>query len=112
MRRAPLFSWVGKLALASSFSIGLVACSGGGSSTTSTPATPPTVGITKIVMDTANSQKATFGGTTFGTNGSVGTYDKIRGTAYGVIDPADPKNQVITDIALAKKNYEFLSGKD
>lgn len=108
MRRAPLFSWVGRLALASSFSLGLVACSGGGNSTTSTPATPPTVGITKIVMDTANSQKATFGGTTFGTSGSVGTYDKIRGTAYGVIDPADPKNQVITDIALAKKNAQGL----
>ena len=87
MSRAPSFSWVGRLVLASSISIGLVACSGGGSSTTSTPATPPTVGITKIVMDTAKSEKSTFGGTTFGTNGSVGTYDKIRGTAYGLIDP-------------------------
>jgi len=104
MRKATLFSWVGRLALASSISLGLAACSGGSSSTSSTPA----VGITRIVMDTANSQKATFGGTTFGTNGSVGTYDKIRGTAFGVIDPADPKNQVITDIALAKKNAQGL----
>jgi Alpha/beta hydrolase domain len=106
MRKATLFSWVGKLALASSISLGLAACSGGGGSSSTSSA--PAVGITRIEMDTANSQKATFGGTTFGTNGSVGTYDKIRGTAYGVIDPADPKNQVITDIALAKKNAQGL----
>ena len=106
MRKTTLFSWVSKLVLASSISLGLAACSGGGGSSSTSSA--PAVGITKVVMDTANSQKATFGGTTFGTNGSVGTYDKIRGTAYGVIDPADPKNQVITDIALAKKNAQGL----
>lgn len=64
----------------------------------------PVQGITKIVIDTANSQQAIFGGKTFGPNGSVGTYEKIRGTAYGQLDPNDPKNQVITDIALAVKN--------
>ena len=47
---------------------------------------------------TAPSQMPTFAGTTFGT---VGTYDKIRGTASGTLDPKDPKNAVITDIALA-----------
>jgi hypothetical protein len=36
--------------------------------------------------------------------GSVGTYDKIRGVAFGQIDPNDPKNQVIADIANAKRN--------
>jgi len=104
MQKTASLSWVSKFVLVGTISIGLVACSGG-SSTTSTPATPPTVGITKIVMDTDKSEKSTFGATKFGT---VGTYDKIRGTAYGVIDPADPKNQVITDIALAKKNAQGL----
>ena len=61
-------------------------------------------GITKIVIDTAKSEKATFAGTKFGPNGAVGTYDKIRGVAFGQIDPNDPKNQVIADIANAKRN--------
>jgi Alpha/beta hydrolase domain len=64
----------------------------------------PPQGITKIVIDTTKSQTAIFGGQTFGTGGSVGTYDKIVGTAYGQLNPNDPKNQVITDIALAEKN--------
>ncbi len=50
---------------------------------------------------TAPSQTPTFAGTTFGASGAVGTYDKIRGTASGTLDPKDPKNAVITDIALA-----------
>jgi len=74
----------------------LSACSGG--------TTPAVQGITKIVIDSAKSEKVTFAGTTFGTGGSVGTYEKVRGTAYGQIDPNDPKNQVIADIALATKN--------
>jgi hypothetical protein len=58
-------------------------------------------GITKIVFDTATSEKVTFAGATFGPGGAVGTYEKVRGTAYGQIDPNDPKNQVIADIGLA-----------
>lgn len=65
------------------------------------PPAPPVQGITKIVIDTAKSETVTFGGTTFGT---VGTYQKIRGTAFGQLDPNDPKNQVMADIALAEKN--------
>ena len=61
-------------------------------------------GITRIVIDTANSQQNLFGGRTFGTNGAIGTYEKIRGTAYGQLNPNDPKNQVIADIALAERN--------
>lgn len=76
----------------------LVAGCGGGASG------PYVQGITKIVINTATSEKVTFAGTTFGTGGSVGTYEKIRGTAYGQIDPNDPKNQMITDITLATKN--------
>ena len=87
------FYWISLLAIVT---IVLSACSGG--------TTPAVQGITKIVIDSAKSEKVTFAGTTFGTGGSVGTYEKVRGTAYGQIDPNDPKNQVIADIALATKN--------
>ena len=69
------------------------------------PAAPPppptgivTLSINSTTAMTAPSQMPTFGGTAFG---AVGTYDKIRGTASGKLDPKDPKNAVITDIALA-----------
>jgi len=42
-----------------------------------------------------------FGGASFGT---VGRYEKLRGTATGELDPNDPRNKVITDIALAPRN--------
>ena len=76
----------------------LASCGGGSSSSTPAAATQPQ-GITKIVV-TATTPNV-FGGTTFG---SAGTYDKIEGIAYGQIDPNDPKNQVIADIAFAPVN--------
>ena len=42
-----------------------------------------------------------FGGTIFG---EVGAYQLLRGTAYGEVDPNDPRNAVITDIKLAPTN--------
>src|ERR1700733_5673989 len=94
--------------------IGLVAaisgCSGSNTTTVPTPPPaapppppPPPTGIVTLTINsttaaTAPSQMPTFAGTTFG---AVGTYDKIRGTASGTLDPKDPKNAVITDIALA-----------
>lgn len=93
-----------KTALAATWITLLVAGCGGSSTTdsTSTPATTaPLQGITRIVIDPAKSEAVTFGGAAFG---SVGTYRKVRGVAYGQLDPNDPKNQVITDIALAQKN--------
>ena len=62
-------------------------------------------GITRIVVDPALSEAVTFGGTSFG---SVGPYQKIRGTAYGQLDPSDPKNAVIADIALSQKDKDGL----
>lgn len=54
--------------------------------------------ITKIeIMST---ESPTFGGTTFG---SVGAYEKLRGKAHGEVDPADPRNALITDIELAPR---------
>jgi hypothetical protein len=65
--------------------------------------------ITKITVDCAQSQSPTFcpgqsptfEGKAFG---SAGQYEKIRGTAYGELNPADPRNSIITDIALAPRN--------
>ena len=58
-------------------------------------------GIRRIVIDPARSQSPTFGGLSFS---AVGQYEKLRGTAYGDIDPSDPRNLVITDIELAPVN--------
>lgn len=80
--------------------------SGGGTTSVAPPpatVTPPATGIITFTINaataaTAPSQMPTFEGMAFG---PVGTYDKIRGTAIGALDPKDPKNAVITDIALA-----------
>ena len=45
--------------------------------------------ITKIVITSI--ENPTFGGTLFGVNGSVGAYQKLRGVAFGEVDPADPQ---------------------
>ena len=55
--------------------------------------------ITKLVMTGA--ERPTFDVTKFG---EVGAYEKLSGTAYGEIDPQDPANAVITDLALAPRN--------
>jgi hypothetical protein len=65
--------------------------------------------ITSIEFDPTRSQSPTyfpeqsptFGGLSFG---SVGPYEKLRGTARGELDPNDPRNQIITDIELAPRN--------
>src|SRR4051794_31731080 len=57
--------------------------------------------ITKFTVDTARSESPTFGGFSFP---GVGQYQKIVGVATGELDPADPKNAVIVDMALAQKN--------
>lgn len=55
--------------------------------------------ITKITVTTTESP--TFGGYAWP---GVGQYEKIAGKAFGELDPADPKNAVIVDIALAPRN--------
>ncbi|MDH5212209.1 MAG: hypothetical protein OEW96_11130, partial [Betaproteobacteria bacterium] len=55
--------------------------------------------ITRIEITSVESP--TFGGATFG---AVGAYEKLRGKAYGALDPADPRNAVITDLELAPRN--------
>lgn len=46
-------------------------------------------------------ESPTFEGREFGT---VGQYEKLAGRVYGEVDPADPRNAVITDLALAPRN--------
>jgi hypothetical protein len=46
-------------------------------------------------------QSPTFGGHSFP---GVGQYEKLVGKAQGELDPKDPKNAVIVDIALAPRN--------
>jgi hypothetical protein len=60
-------------------------------------------GITRL--DIISTETASFGGTKFG---AVGTYDKIFAKAYGVVDPTDRRNALITDINLAPKNANGL----
>ena len=60
--------------------------------------------ITRIVIDPARSESPTFEGRVFGPDGSVGPYEKLRGKAFGEVDPADPRNAVITDLKLAPRN--------
>lgn len=57
--------------------------------------------ITRIEITSV--QSPTFEGRTFGPEGAVGAYEKLRGKAYGELDPNDPRNAVITDIELAPR---------
>jgi hypothetical protein len=57
--------------------------------------------ITKIEI--TSTESPTFEGRTFGT---VGAYEKLRGIAHGEVDPADPRNALITDIERAPRNAD------
>jgi hypothetical protein len=65
--------------------------------------------IVRIEFDPARSQSPTYfpgQSPTFGelSFGSVGQYEKLRGTAWGELDPDDPHNAIITDVQLAPRN--------
>ena len=59
---------------------------------------PAEAHITRIVIEPARSESPTFEGRTFGADGKVGPYEKLRGKAYGEVDPDDPRNALITDL--------------
>ena len=65
---------------------------------------PAEAHITRIVIEPARSESPTFEGRTFGADGKVGPYEKLRGKAYGEVDPDDPRNALITDLRLAPRN--------
>jgi hypothetical protein len=60
---------------------------------------PTEAGITRIQI--ISTESPTFGGYSWP---GVGQYERIVGKAFGEVDPADPKNAVIVDIALAPRN--------
>ena len=55
--------------------------------------------ITHIVIDSV--ETAINGGQVFG---AAGTFDRIRGRAYGELDPSDPANTIIQDLDRAPRN--------
>src|SRR5262249_18794634 len=57
--------------------------------------------LTRFVVDPVRSQSLAFGGHSFA---GVGQYEKIVGTAFGEVDPNDPKNAVMVDLGLAPRN--------
>lgn len=54
-----------------------------------------------IIKITITSREPAFGGRVFG---KVGAYEKLKGKAYGEVDPNLPQNALITDIQLAPRN--------
>lgn len=51
--------------------------------------------ITRIVIDPARSESPAFEGRTFGPDGKVGAYEKLRGKAFGDVDPDEANGQHI-----------------
>ena len=82
-----------KVIFLAAFSAALLGSCGGSSGP------KPGTGITRI--DITSVESPTFAGKTFG---AVGAYEKLRGKAYGELDPEDPRNAVIADIKLAPRN--------
>src|SRR5712671_3796517 len=62
-------------------------------------APPVEARITRIVITKVESP--VYGGAGFG---SVGQYEQLDGVAYGEVDPREPGNAIIQDIALAPRN--------
>src|SRR5579862_876107 len=55
--------------------------------------------IVKLVVESTESPA--FKGQSFG---AAGQYETLRGHFFGELDPADPHNAIITDLALAPRN--------
>jgi len=55
----------------------------------------------KVIHITITSRTPAFKGQSFG---KIGTYELVRGTAAGELDPSDRRNAVITDIQFAARN--------
>jgi hypothetical protein len=56
-------------------------------------------GVTRIVID--QKQSPAYDGKSFG---RVGQYETLTGRALGELDPRDPHNTIITDLAFAPRN--------
>lgn len=82
-----------RTALLAAILLPLAAACGGGSD--NTPAAPKTPQLRLSI--TATEAFA-------GSYGTVGEYERVTGTIAGEVDPADPKNAIIQDLALAPVN--------
>lgn len=63
------------------------------------PASEAAARITRLVLTQVESPA--FGAATFG---PAGAYERLVGTALGEVDPRDPRNAIIQDLALAPRN--------
>lgn len=63
-------------------------------------ASPASAEIVRVVIQSRETLPGTFG--------AAGAYEMIRGEVHGELDPADPANAIITDIALAPRNGRGL----
>ncbi|PPE65217.1 alpha/beta hydrolase domain-containing protein [Caldimonas caldifontis] len=83
-----------RLAWALPFAALLAAACGGGSS--SPPAPPASTPELRLSITSTEDYPGSFG--------SVGEYERVRGTIRGEVDPRDPRNAIIQDLALAPVN--------
>ena len=98
---------VGALAASST---GASASSGDSTAIAPAPHTAPPVlkpapvhahaGVTEVHVDEI---RPAFGRQSFG---DVGRYEQVRGTIYGAVDPADPRNSPITDLSHAPRDAD------
>lgn len=63
----------------------------------------PAVVRAEVTRVEISSREDVLGGRAFGT---VGAYEKLRGTVYFAVDPSNEHNQIIADLDLAPKNSE------
>ncbi|WP_428000424.1 alpha/beta hydrolase domain-containing protein [Acidovorax sp.] len=96
MRKHPLPTW-GAIALTAAAAAAVTACGGSSSDDGLTGKAP--------AMKLEITAREDFPGT----YGTVGTYERLTGTLSGEVDPADPKNAVIQDLALAPVNARGMA---
>ena len=96
MRKHPLPTW-GAIALTAAAAAAVTACGGSSSDDGLTGNAP--------AMKLEITAREDFPGT----YGTVGTYERLTGTLSGEVDPADPKNAVIQDLALAPVNARGMA---
>lgn len=84
-----------QLAWALPFAAILATACGGGSSS-NPPAPPAATPELRLSITSTEDYPGSFG--------SVGEYERVRGTLQGEVDPRDPRNAIIQDLALAPVN--------
>lgn len=66
---------------------------------------PAVVEARIVSLTVTRTESPTFGGTSFG---DVGPYEKLVGVAVGEVDPGNPGNAPIVDLALAPRNVRGM----